>query len=163
VTSPPSFAAISAATNGTLVGTCKLNQSANSSPRFSASFQSEYNMSLSNSVDGYVRSLYSYQGNSKNDPVNAFDDVKSYGLLNLYLGVRDPDGSWEVSLYGKNITNTFRVLRRSTAVTNLRGGIPLGGGLVSSGSSSATNYFGDLRYTDPREFGINVRFAIGSR
>jgi iron complex outermembrane receptor protein len=163
VTAPPSFAAISAATNGTLVGTCTLNQSANSAPRFSASIQSEYNMSLSDSIDGYLRGLYNHQGNSKNDPVNALDDYKSYGILNLYMGVRDPDGAWEVSLFAKNIANTFRVLRQSTAVTNLRGGIPLGGGLTSSGSSSATNYLGDLRYTDPREFGVTVKIAIGSR
>lgn len=163
VTAPPSFAAISAATNGALVSTCKLNQSANSSPRFSASLQSEYNTSLSDKIDGYIRTLYNYQGNSKNDPVNALDDYKSYGILNLYLGVRDPDGGWEVSLFGKNITNTFRVLRQSTAVTNLRAGIPLGGGLTSSGSSSQTNYLGDLRYTDQREFGVTVKFAIGSR
>ena len=45
-------------------------------------------------MEGYVRGLYNWKGNSANDPVNAFDDVASYGLLNLYAGVRDADGRW---------------------------------------------------------------------
>lgn len=49
------------------------------------------------------------------------------------------------------------------SMTTLRVGIPLGGGLTSSGSSSLTNYFGDLRVNEPREFGVNVRLAFGSR
>jgi iron complex outermembrane recepter protein len=167
-TGVPSFAAISAATNGALVSSCALNLRANSAPRFSASFQSEYNTSLSNNIDGYLRTLTNFQGKSQNDPVNALDDYKSYTIFNLYLGVRDPDGAWEVSLFGKNLANTFRVLRRSTAVTSLRGGIPLTldprlPPFTSAGSSSATNYLGDLRYTDPREFGVSVKFAIGSK
>ena len=78
--------------------------------------------------------------------------------------MRAPDGQWEVSLYGKNITNTFRVLNRSNgpSQTTLRGGIPLGGPVVSSGSLSTSNYYG-INVTEPREFGINLRLAFGSR
>ena len=90
--------------------------------------------------------------------------MKAYGILNLYAGLRDKDGAWELSLFAKNITNTFRVLNRSNGPvsTTLRGGIPLGPAGVSSGSLSTTNYFG-ISSTLPREFGINLRMSIGSR
>lgn len=165
VSTSPTFAQINTATGGNLVSTCPTNQRSNSSPRFSAALNSEYTRAISTSVDGYLRGLLTYNGKSQSDPVNAFDDQKAFAILNLYLGIRDPQGAWEISLFGKNITNTFKVLSRSNGAiqTELRAGIPLGGGLVSAGSSSITNYFGDLRVTAPREFGINLRWAFGSR
>lgn len=170
VSSQPTFAQINTATGGNLVSVCTTNQRSNSAPRFSATFNSEYTTSLSNNVDGYLRGLFTYNGSSQTDPVNAFDDQKAFGILNLYLGVRDPEGGWEVSLFGKNITNTFKVLNRSNGAiqTELRAGIPLAALGINvpgstAGTSSLTNYSGDLRVTAPREFGINLRWAFGSR
>ena len=62
------------------------------------------------------------------------------------------------------MTNTFRVLTRSNGpqATPLRGGVPLGGPVTSSGALSFTNYYG-ITVTEPREFGINLRLAIGLR
>ncbi|KPF91862.1 hypothetical protein IP81_07245 [Novosphingobium sp. AAP83] len=165
LTTQPTFAQINTATGGNLVSVCPTNQRSNSAPLFNAALTSEYTASVSRNVDGYFRGLFTYNGASQTDPVNAFDDQGAFGILNLYLGVRDPDGAWEVSLFGKNITNTFKVLNRSNGAiqTELQAGVPLGGGLTSSGSSSLTNYSGDLRVTAPREFGINLRWAFGSR
>jgi iron complex outermembrane recepter protein len=148
-----------------LVDSCTTSSRSNNSPRFTASLNSEYTASLGNSVDGFVRGLYIYKGKSLSDPVNSFDDQGAFGLLNMYMGVRDPDGGWELSLFGKNLFNTYRVLARSNGpiATPLRGGIPLGGPVTSMSNSSATNYFGIERQTDPREFGINLRMAFGSR
>lgn len=164
VSAPPSLAQLEAAVGANNISACQVNLNATPAPRWSGSVQSEYNMPIGDTMEGYVRGLYNWKGNSANDPVNAFDDVKSYGLLNLYAGVRDADGRWEVSLYGKNVTNTFRVLTRSNGpqATPLRGGVPLGGPVTSSGALSFTNYYG-ITVTEPREFGINLRLAIGSR
>lgn len=41
-----------------------------------------------------------------------FDDEKAYGIINLYAGVRDHKGAWDVTLYFKNIANMQRVLSR---------------------------------------------------
>ena len=126
--------------------------------------QSEFTTALNGSIDGYLRGLLSLKGNSQQDPVNSFDDLGSYGLLNLYAGIRGTSGNWEVALYAKNIADKLAVTSRTNGAiaTPLRGGIPLGGGAVSAGTSSATNYFG-ITTTEPREFGVNLRFSFGSR
>ena len=89
-------------------------------------------------------------------------ETKAYALLNLYLGVRDHSGAWDVSLYGKNITKTERVLSRgSTALTT-----PFN--VLAASNAGVTTYSGGLApagltMTAPREFGINVRYAFGAR
>ncbi len=164
VTAAPSAPVLSAAVGAAGVDSCTTSQRSTNAARLSASFQSEYNMDIG-SQNGYLRGLLSMQGNSQNDPVNAFDDVKKYAILNLYAGVRSQNKDWDISLFAKNVTNTFRVLARSNGpiATALRGGVPLGPLGTSAGSSSLTNYFGDLRLTEPREFGVNLRFSFGSR
>lgn len=153
VTTPPTLAQLQAATGADGLSACPVTQRANISPPFSATVQAEYNQDLSDRLNGYVRGLYAFKGKSQNDPNNPFDQVKAYGILNLYAGVRDPDGAWDLSLYGKNITNTFRVLSRTNGplTTNTNGAL-----------FSYTNYYG-IAVTEPREFGVNLRVAFGSR
>lgn len=150
-----SSAVLIAAYGGEFIASCTLANpiAANVAPRWSGALTSEYGAALSTNVDGYLRGLLSWAGKTKNDPVNNFDSVKAFGLLNLFLGVRDPDGAWDVSLYGKNVTNTFRVLSRTNG--------PLLSP-VGANANFSSNYYG-ITTTPPREFGINVRFAIGSR
>lgn len=168
-TGQPSLAVLEADVGANNIDSCPANFNSTLAPRWSGSVRAEYGVPLSNGVDAYLRGLFSYKGRSDNDPVNSFDNVKAFGLLNLYAGVRDPDGAWEVSLFGKNIANTFRVLRRSNGVafTPLRGGIPLGGPVSSSGPLSNGYFSGSndsgLGVTEPREFGINLRIAFGGR
>jgi iron complex outermembrane receptor protein len=164
VSTPPTLAQLQAVVGANNISGCRVNFNSGLSARWSGTVQSEYAHPVGDKMDAYIRGLYTWKGNSLNDPANAFDDVKSYGLLNLYLGLRDPDKAWELSFYGKNITNTFRVLTRTNGpqATPLRGGIPLGGPVTSSGSLSFTNYYG-ITATEPREFGVTLRLAIGSR
>ncbi|MBW8784262.1 MAG: TonB-dependent receptor [Novosphingobium sp.] len=140
-------------TNEPGLGTCISNQRSSSASPWSASLQSEFKQPFSPAMEGFVRGLFSWQGNSINDPNNPFDDVRSYGILNLYLGVRDPKGAWEVTAYGKNLTNTFRVLNRGATALSTN---------INLTPTSFTNYFG-IGTTDPREFGLTARFAFGSR
>lgn len=158
VTSAPTFAALSAVVGSTasdpLISTCRVTQQANSNPKFGFSLQSEYSHPVMSGADGYIRGLLNFKGDSIGDPVNVNDSVSSYGLVNLYLGVRDPKGMWDFSVYGKNITNTFRVLTRGNG--------PQSTGTLTHGTLSYTNYFG-ISTTEPREFGVNLRVALGSR
>jgi iron complex outermembrane recepter protein len=164
VTSPPSLAALEADVGADNIDQCTVNFNSNLSPSWSGTVIGEYSRPLNDRMDGYLRGLFTWKGNSVNDPVNAFDDVPGYGILNLYAGLRASNGAWEMSLYGKNITNTFRVLTRSNgpSVTSLRAGIPLGPPPVVSSGPIAGSYYG-ITVTEPREFGINLRFAFGSR
>ncbi|MFA7585219.1 MAG: TonB-dependent receptor, partial [Novosphingobium sp.] len=140
------------------VGVCPATKSLRSSTAspWAASIQSEYAHRINDGMDAYLRGLFSWKGHSQNDPVNPHDSIKSYGLLNLYAGLRDVDGGWELSAYAKNLTNAYRVTSRTLfpLATALAAGTP--------GNYNYTNYYG-IESTAPREFGINFRMAFGSR
>ena len=136
------------------IDTCRTSGSPASAPKLSGSVQGEYSMPLADKADGFLRGLVIWKGNSQGAAANPVDSVKAYALLNMFAGVRDPDGAWEVSVFAKNLTNTHRVLTRS--------GTPLTTQLTGSRLNLASNYYG-ITTTAPREFGVNVRYAFGSR
>jgi iron complex outermembrane recepter protein len=159
---PPTVAQIRAATGGDNLSACTVTYRSSLAPLWSAALQSEYRMPITSALDGYVRGLLSVYGDSENDPANPVDDYSGYELLNLYFGVRDPDGRWDVGFYGKNITETEEVLTRSS------GTLATPYNIGTAGQNGVTNYYGGstisgLTITAPREFGIAGRFSFGSR
>jgi iron complex outermembrane receptor protein len=150
----PTLAQIGA--TGDNLATCVVDYRASFSPLWSAAIQSEFRLPVSATLDTYIRGLASVYGDSQSDPTNAVDDVDSYALLNLYLGLRDRSGAWEVALYGKNLTDTERVLRRdsSPATVNYN---------VGATSVTGVSAYRRISSSEPREFGVNVRYAFGSR
>ncbi len=126
-------------------------------PEWTGTAQAEYNLPLSDRADIYLRGLVSWRGKTRNDPENNFDNVGAYGLLNLYAGVRAPDGAWEVAFYGKNIANTTRLTSRESSAINVS---PIE---LAGPSTSLTSRYTNVTVTPAREFGINLRFALGSR
>lgn len=160
----PTVAELDAAAGpGNNVSQCKVNGPANFSPKWSANLQSEYDFPVARSVDGFVRGLMTYYPSYKQDPANPFDNVKGYALTNVYVGGRSEDGSWELSLFAKNVFATRRKLHQ--------GGGGFGGGSTPASTSlqtftGATTYTSPyyfLTTTAPREFGVNLRLAFGSR
>ena len=120
-------------------------------------------MPLSDSLDGYLRGLLTWRGDSQVDPGNPFDDVGAYGLVNLYAGVRDAEGRWEVSLFAKNLFDTLKTtsvdsspFNTSLTYVNLATQRPFG-------SASYQSYYSGVTVTPPQEFGITARFSFGSR
>jgi iron complex outermembrane receptor protein len=120
-------------------------------------------MPISGSMDGYLRGLLTWRGKSEVDPSNPFDDVGAYGLVNLFAGVRDAAGAWEVSLFAKNLFDTLKTTSVdsspfNTAITyvNLANNRPFG-------SASYQSYYSGVSVTPPQEFGITARFSFGSR
>lgn len=149
----PTAAQINPTANGTTqVYTCTVSQSASKSAPFTASIQGEYNHPLSDSLNGFVRTLVSIYGNSTNDAANPYDDVPAYALVNLYAGVRAEDGAWEVSAYARNLFNTFRVLDRTATLAS-----------VATNAGTLNSNYRLISSTEPREFGLTARFAFGSR
>jgi iron complex outermembrane receptor protein len=156
VSGVPTVAQIRAASGGDNLAACAVDFRASLSPPWSGNLQSEYYQPLANGMEGYVRGLLQFYGKSQTDPSNAVDDVKSYGILNLYAGLRDHGGAWDVSLYAKNITNTERVLTRSPTAAQT----PYN---VGATSFNGITSYRQISFTQPREFGVNVRYAFGSR
>ena len=141
------------------IGSCTVTQNSSGSPKWSGTLTSEYSQPLGDNLNGYLRGLFSWKGDAIGDPANPYDSVKAFGLLNLYMGLRDPDGSWDISLYGKNITNTFRVLTRTPGPLATVGQPTT---IYGTNATASTNYFG-ITSTPPREFGVSLRIAFGSR
>jgi iron complex outermembrane receptor protein len=170
LTSAPSLAALQAATGGNNLSACRLTQRSASLPPFSATLQSEYRLPVSNKVDAYLRGLFTFFGSSQGDPANTVDDINRYGLLNVFAGVRDPQGQWELNLYAKNVLDEFKVTSRgnsplSTSYQQLGfGGFgPTGPILTGPTGTNTTSRYTNIDTTPLREFGINFKFRFGSR
>ena len=167
--SAPSLGELMGAVGSDNISACTVNQPASSQPKFSATAMAEYSHPISNRVDGFLRGLYSFYGKSGGDPTNAWDSVKQYGLFNLFTGIRDPQGAWEVTLFAKNLFDMDRVTQRSLPLTSQYQTLPLLGfgaaGPIfgSPENASYTSTYSNIRMTPPREFGLNVRFAFGAR
>ncbi|TCS14937.1 TonB-dependent receptor [Caulobacter sp. BK020] len=133
------------------VATCKSNVSVSRDPKWTGTLQSEYWRPVGR-VEGYVRGLLSYY--PKNNRRNVGYTVPDYGLLNVFAGVRSPDGAWDVNLFARNLTKTDVQTSRDTDYTEAAGGV--------------SGYFGVSGYrwvsnTPPREVGVSVRYAFGVR
>lgn len=141
---------------GRTIQSCVVNQRANDAPVFNGNIQAEYRVSLGDRSQGFVRGLFTYYGGSQGDPLNGLDQVSGYGLFDLFVGLRDPKGAWEVQAFAKNLTNTYRTLSLTAPLTTSVG--------FSNGQNANvfTNYRG-VSSTAPREFGLNVRYSFGSR
>jgi iron complex outermembrane receptor protein len=161
ITSAPSLAQLQAATGANNLSACKLSQRSSFQPPFSTTLQSEYSQPIG-SFDGFVRGLVSYNGKSQGDPNNAFDNVDAYALVNLYAGVRAADRGWEVTLYAKNLFDTTKVLTRtdplSTSYQELQPPT-----FRTPAAATVTSTYTGVTTTAPREIGVNLRVALGSR
>ena len=135
---------------------CNTSARAGIGAPFTASIQAEFNQPVSTGMEGYLRSLVTYNGKSLNDAVNQVDDIKAHAIVNLFAGLRDPDGAWEIGAYAKNLLDTFRVTSRnnSAASTGFR---------TFAGAQQGNTLYREITVTAPREFGVTARFALGSR
>lgn len=164
-TAVPTLAQMQAAYGAEHLAQCNAQGSATFLPEWSGTVQAEYNVGLSDGLDAYLRGLFAWKGSTRGDEFNAYDDVGTYGLLNLYAGLRAPDGAWEVGAYVKNVGNVTRLtsgdgspLDSSTTLLRVAPGNPL-----PFGSQTYSSYYRGVSVTPPREFGVSLRFAIGSR
>src|ERR1700712_2512991 len=138
---------------GGQVAVCNVTQRLPTLPQLNMTLQPEVTQPLTGEIDAYARGLFTFYGNNPNVATNAYDNVDAYGLLNLYLGVRSGNGAWEASLFGKNLTNTGPGLSRGDSPTQT----------TYNFATVADSSYVSVRYTAPREFGINLRYSFGTR
>ena len=147
---------------GAQIDTCLLNAAATTSARFSGTVQAEYSVPVGDWANGYLRGFVNWRGASANDATNLFDDVPAYALVDLFAGLRGSNGAWEAGLFVKNLFDKQVVTRRDaatglTAIATASGGV---GNTVAG--NVGYNYLG-IATNDPREFGVSLRYAFGSR
>jgi iron complex outermembrane receptor protein len=105
----------------------------------------------------FGRGLYSYYTSNEQDPNNIYDNVGGYGLLNVYAGLRSGDGAWEVSLFARNVLETEEILNAGNSAQATAYTTPTGVGTSLAGP------YTQATFTPPREIGLNLRYAFGSR
>ena len=159
----PTLAQLQASvTPGEAVAQCAADGPAGYAPKWSATLQSEYSIPVLPFMDAYLRGLLSYYPSTDGDPNSNYDNVSSYGLLNLFTGVRDPNGAWEVSIYAKNLTNTRKALSVEGSVESTPA-TQLSPSFVPTGVSFTSPYVNIISMTPKREFGLSLRYAFGAR
>lgn len=122
---------------------CTSNASISRQPKWSSTLQSEYSMPLA-SVEGYVRGLFTYA--PSNDNVRPNFTAPSYGLLNLYLGVRGGSPVWDVGIWAKNVLDKQSILDMEPS--------------SAFAGTFATGY-NNVSYTSRREYGATLRYSFG--
>lgn len=133
------------------VATCKSSQSVSREPKWTGTLQTEYWRPLAGQ-EAYVRGLLSYYPENSRRDVSY--TVPNYGLLNVFAGLRSPDGAWDVNVFARNLTDTKVQTSRDPDYTTPAGGV--------------TSFFGQsgyrwVSYTPPREVGVSLRYAFGIR
>lgn len=136
---------------GQLIARCQLTAGSSPQPNWNLRAQTEYRMPLSDSTEAFARGLLAYQ--PRNTNASQSYAVPGYALVDLFVGVRSPDGQWEVTAYGKNIANTRTMISRGTSQI--------------VGPLDAQALFGSTGYTTyslapRREFGLSLRKSFGS-
>ena len=155
----PTLAQLQTAYGANNLGACRSNDRSASAPVWSGVVQGEYKAAISDSMEGYVRGLLSWYGKSGNDHQNPYDNVGRYSLTNVFLGLRDPEGAWDVTLFAKNVFNNQTV----TSVSNGPLATSYRNAAASFAEASAVSTYAGINMTAPREFGVTARFAFGSR
>ncbi|HEX7820581.1 MAG TPA: TonB-dependent receptor [Sphingobium sp.] len=145
------------------VSACNYNGPSTSAPKWNATIQSEYSHGLTDNVNGYLRGLLNIYPDYSQDISNPIDDVKAYSLFNLYAGIRTADGAIDISFFAKNLFNTYRALSVNNSLQSI--------GIqrlqpptfrTTAPETLSANYVA-VSSTAPREFGISMRYAFGSR
>lgn len=143
---------------GALVYECRNNQSISNAPSWNTTVRSEYSMPIAPRLDGYIRGLATYYPSNPN-AVEGYD-VPSYAIVNGYLGVRDPSGRWEATIFAKNLFNRTVLLSKSYFPIQEPGGLNAVFGNPGYYAAAGT---GVPMVTPPMQVGINLRYAFGSR
>jgi iron complex outermembrane receptor protein len=130
------------------VSLCATNGRIAEVPKFSLTATSEYVFDWGN-LQPFVRSLFSYRPGF--DSVQASYRYQSRELLNLYGGIRGPEGRWEISVFAKDVLNQQRV----TFIT--QGDAVVGTTSIAGGTGAPFNSGYRLVNTSPpREFGVSA-------
>ena len=120
---------------------------------WNASFQAEYNHPVFSNTDAYIRTLVNYTPTNNFAPGGFTAD--SYGLLNLFIGLRSSDGKWDIGGYARNLTNTKKLVGQG--VSDIA--TPTEAQAVTALGLAKSSGYRSVTLTPRREFGMTARFS----
>ncbi len=121
------------------------------SPKFQANLMGSYVVPFDTGFDGYFRFLANYQDENPNYAAS-LDEADAFVLVDLFLGIQESNGDWDLGLYGKNVFDEVTELTRNPATTGVGGVDQLFG---PSGYQRVTA-------TLPRELGLSFRYNFSA-
>lgn len=99
-------------TDGAEVNTCTASGRVAGEPNWGLNLTTDYTLHF-DAVDAFARGLYSFQSGRSDDFVaNSALDTSSYGIFNVFFGVREKENQWEISVWAKNLFDHQQVTRR---------------------------------------------------
>lgn len=108
------------------------------------------------SVDAYLRFNLSYRGKNPNfgnfATAGVSKSTPSYAILDLFAGVAGEEGVWDLGFYAKNVFDKQVELARTNVLNN-----------VYAPYAVAPSGYNTVTASLPREIGVSLRFAFGSR
>jgi len=131
-----------------MVNTCEAHGRLAGEPNWGISATSEYTLPLGG-FDGFARVLYNFSSGRANDFIaNSVNDTPSYGVFNLYLGLRDTQ-AWEVSVWSKNLFD-------KKVLTNISG--PLGFTDSDAMFTTTSSGYESVQTIPRREIGVTGKY-----
>ena len=150
----PAQPAVSA-TNPINFCTSPTGQVLNQDSPWSATVNGSYTVPLG-SLEGYFRFNLAYRGMNPNYGNFATAGVSrttpAYAILDLFAGLTGERDVWELGVFAKNVFDKQVELTRTNVLNNVYGPYAV----APSGYNTVNTSF-------PREFGVSLKFAFGSR
>lgn len=127
----------------------------NTTAPFQATFNGSYDVPISGSLDGYIRFNLNYQGRNPNygnfRTGSTFKSTPAYAVVDLFAGLTGKESAWDLGIYAKNVFDKQAELARVFTPNTT---FPL---------FAAPSGYDVVRTNLPREIGVTLRYAFGSR
>ncbi len=148
---------------GEHLGSCSgAGLAANFQPNWSGTVTGEYDVRVRHDLEGFLRGVVAWRGASQNDPLNPYDNVSAYATINTYVGIRDVKNGWSLMFFVKNVGNVTKLMTLNGQPASLSETVVNTSNGMNSSSTFVSRY-AVATITDPREFGVNLHIALGSR
>lgn len=140
---------------GVFLAQCNRSGRSSPTPKWNATFRADVSHPIGGDMEFFTSGLLTYTG--KNPYADPTYTTPAFALVNVNLGVRDVEKGWEIQGFVRNLLNSNTITGISTS--------PQSDLIV--GSTMATLFgnsgYRTVSYQRPREVGLTVRYAFGSR
>ena len=130
----------------------------NTQAPFQATVNGSYDIPFTDYLGGYIRFNVNYQGKNPNfgnfrttvGNTSSFRTTGNYAIVDLFAGLTGGSGAWDLGVYAKNVLDKNVELTRRNSATPYA-------------IFSAAPGYNEVRTNLPREFGVTLRYAFGSK
>lgn len=144
--------------------TCKVNSSSSTAPPWSMTLRGEYSHDIALDTRAFLRTLVNVYPSNTNVQVSNINFVpKPYALVNLWAGIRDDRGMWELSVSAKNLFNNKTILSQGVDSGSLISPQRNDGFSNDPTQTTLNSGYTSISFVARREFAVNLRIAFGSR